>query len=770
MTVVPPWVARNVTAIDKAAPPAIPGSPMDYALRYAAIGWHVFPVWGAADGKCRCGEVCKSPGKHPVEHLARGGVTNATINPDQIRAWWNQFPEAGIGVSMAGSGMVAIDIDPRNGGLDTIDQIEAQHGALESDVLAFTQGGGEHRVFSLASDAGLPGKLGKGVDIKRNGYIVVEPTQGVQGQYAWEASSDPLEGAVPSPLPDWLRGLAQSREPVSSEPVRFATSEQIEELRGALSVLDSDDRDIWVRFLHALKPLGQDGFDLWDEWSRKSGKYDPVDAIAKWHSAKPTGAINYETIFFAAQAAGWVNPLAGGLPPIPLPKPSKAPLITIQPDSRADKPLRDPLVRVPGALGLFADYYASTAVVQQPEFAVQSALALGSVVCGRHYKTDRRTNFSNLWFLIVGKTGSGKEHPKSCIERVLIAADKAHMLADGYTSRAGVFSKLDVAPAHIAIIDEIGRHLEVAKDNSSSHLRDAVTCLMESFNRSGDAMRPPQYALRNVSAEIRDSMSAPVMNPCITLLGMTTPSTLYSTVDQDAVQDGFLGRFILVESDIDGADELTEEKASSPPDDLIDWVKAAISHDTSEGNLATFASPLMAPSTRTVHITEDAWRILKEHKRFEGQMRRSLDDQGVAELVNRSTQKAIRVALVLSVSVNPHAPVITPDLAQWASDYVRMTEGRMIESVTRHMVSGRLGKLAKQVADYVARGGIRGRTLREIKNCHLGGHGRDLDESLKLLVDSGKASFGDIAETRRGRKRTAYVHRQFMAAGDDDET
>jgi hypothetical protein len=47
-----------------------PGSSLDYALKYAAIGWNVFPVWGAKDGRCRCGGLCKSPGKHPVEHIA----------------------------------------------------------------------------------------------------------------------------------------------------------------------------------------------------------------------------------------------------------------------------------------------------------------------------------------------------------------------------------------------------------------------------------------------------------------------------------------------------------------------------------------------------------------------------------------------------------------------------------------------------------------------------------------------------------------------------
>ncbi len=115
----------------------------------------------------------------------------------------------------------------------------------------------------------------------------------------------------------WPTGKA-SQEP--SPPV-VATAEAgtvylppgtVADLRDALSRIPSDDRDLWVRFCLALRPCGQQGWDLWDEWSRKSAKYDPVDAARVWHTAKPRGEVNYESIFAVAAQHGWVNPLAGG--------------------------------------------------------------------------------------------------------------------------------------------------------------------------------------------------------------------------------------------------------------------------------------------------------------------------------------------------------------------------------------------------------------------------------------------------------------------------
>jgi hypothetical protein len=281
---------------------------VDYALHYAKLGWHVFPCWWVENGACACGDVsCKSPGKHPIANAVPRGHLDASIAPQKIQGWWRMYPQAHIAVYLSASGLVAIDIDPRNGGTYTMEQIEAEHGALRSDVLAFTGGGGEHRVFSAPSDlGGLPGKLGPGIDVKLNGYIIVEPSGHVSGRsYTWEGESDPLDGALPSPLPDWLRGFSA---PISQAPTQAAivAPATVRDLRSALAHMRSDDRDQWVSVGHALKSLGDTGRGLWLEWSQTSDKYDARDAAAKWETFQPTHT-GYQAVFSRAQTAGWVN-------------------------------------------------------------------------------------------------------------------------------------------------------------------------------------------------------------------------------------------------------------------------------------------------------------------------------------------------------------------------------------------------------------------------------------------------------------------------------
>ena len=80
-------------------------SPLAIALAYARMGWHVFPL--------------EPRSKQPLTWLVTGGHREATLDAEQITKWWKRAPEAGVGVYLSRSGLIAIDIDPRNGGLET---------------------------------------------------------------------------------------------------------------------------------------------------------------------------------------------------------------------------------------------------------------------------------------------------------------------------------------------------------------------------------------------------------------------------------------------------------------------------------------------------------------------------------------------------------------------------------------------------------------------------------------------------------------------------
>lgn len=90
---------------------------LEYALRYAALGWPVLPVhWIKEYGGCSCNEKkCRTPGKHP---LTRDGLKGASTDPSIITAWFRRCPDSNIGIRTgAVSGVFVLDIDKKNGGL-----------------------------------------------------------------------------------------------------------------------------------------------------------------------------------------------------------------------------------------------------------------------------------------------------------------------------------------------------------------------------------------------------------------------------------------------------------------------------------------------------------------------------------------------------------------------------------------------------------------------------------------------------------------------------
>jgi hypothetical protein len=298
----------------KITPGNDPSSLVHYALRYASFGWPVLALHGTrTDGTCTCGKSdCKSPGKHP---LGGAGVADATTDADRLSTLFAANPKANIGVALP-EGIVAIDIDPRNGGNETWDDFVSRSGiGMVDTVEAITGGGGRHLLFSVPPESSLSGKLGPGVDVKHaGGYIVVEPSMHASGnRYEWEASSGPSDvPVVPAPEP-LLKAISRPDFGLTRNRIHLAatyqtTPEQIEELRSALLYIDHDDRETWIKAGHALASLGEVGFLLWDEYSQRSDKYRADDQHQRWvgfHSPKAS----YRSVFGMAQDRGWKNPM-----------------------------------------------------------------------------------------------------------------------------------------------------------------------------------------------------------------------------------------------------------------------------------------------------------------------------------------------------------------------------------------------------------------------------------------------------------------------------
>jgi hypothetical protein len=174
---------------------------IDYAIRYAKLGWPIFPVYEPiSKGVCSClhGSQCKRPGKHPRN---RYGNLAASNKLDQIRHWWGLWPKANIALDTS-AGLV-IDVDGVIGER-SLHALERQHGQLPHTVEAFSRSHHKHIFFSVPHELKTTSHhFGEKLDTRAlGGYVILPPSRHASGHmYRWKRSPYTCELAE---APQWV--------------------------------------------------------------------------------------------------------------------------------------------------------------------------------------------------------------------------------------------------------------------------------------------------------------------------------------------------------------------------------------------------------------------------------------------------------------------------------------------------------------------------------------------------------------------------------------
>lgn len=174
------------------------------ALAYARRGWRVIPLtWPGLQAHW-----CRAPGKQPV---LKEWQKESTVDEGRIRWWFKRWPQAGVGIKTGKeSGLVVLDIDPKNGGEDSLRDLTGSYGPLPDTPQVLTGGGGRHLYFRYPEGRTVPDRisLAPGIDIRADGgQVVAPPSLHISGRrYEWEVSSHPDDVEL-AEMPPWLLAL-----------------------------------------------------------------------------------------------------------------------------------------------------------------------------------------------------------------------------------------------------------------------------------------------------------------------------------------------------------------------------------------------------------------------------------------------------------------------------------------------------------------------------------------------------------------------------------
>jgi hypothetical protein len=344
-----------------------------------------------------------------------------------------------------------------------------------------------------------------------------------------------------------------------------------------------------------------------------------------------------------------------------------------------------------GLLAEISEWITSTAIIPVPELSLTSAIALLGGMFGDRALGPTRSGL-NLYLATVMGVASGKGHaPKSIITLASNAGKPGAVTNGDPTSYAAIERILRKNISTVCVMDELGVTLQ---DVNSRHKNSAAASirkfLLTVYDQADSVFHGRQYASDETKKD-----DSPLVGPSLTILGMTTPTTLYAGLSDESLNDGFLSRFVFIEGA--GPEEVTAPKLNrsvSLPKPLIASLKAAYEAFPKSDRSAT---QLRAPKYQIPFEgdeTGDAYKLWADvfhWQHWKGWEPREYHVNG------RAAENTVRLASIRAISRDPARPLVAVEDVEWAWAIVHRSIAIITEGVERHMAGSMAESLRKAI-------------------------------------------------------------------------
>jgi len=312
----------------------------------------------------------------------------------------------------------------------------------------------------------------------------------------------------------------------------------------------------------------------------------------------------------------------------------------------------------PGLVGEIAQYIYAQAPRPVPEIALAGALGLVAGIVGRAYNVSGTG--LNQYVLLLAPTGTGKEAIASGIDKLMAQVIRTVPAAVDFigpgeiASSQAVIKYMSKGPtSFVSLVGEFGIYLQqMASVNAAPHLIGLRRFLLDAYNKSGEGkvLRPSIYS-------DKDKNTAAVLAPSFTLLGESTPEKFYEGLHEGLISEGLLPRFTMIEYHGERPALNTAHLSAQPSFELIDRLSTLCAH-----------ALMLNSQHKAIHVkaNSEAQAMFSAFDEHCDANINSSDREVRRHLWNRAHIKAMKLAAIVAVGVNPYDPMITADVAGWA--------------------------------------------------------------------------------------------------------
>lgn len=415
-------------------------------------------------------------------------------------------------------------------------------------------------------------------------------------------------------------------------------------------------------------------------------------------------------------------------------------IVTVQPDEQF---IIDGLS---GPIRLMYETVNAYAPSARPMFSLGAAITLFATAAGRRYQSVSGI-MTNMYVVGLIASGSGKDFPLRSVGTVLSYAGYADWVGGRIVSATGIRAALEKQPNLFVPVDELGKLVQ-AMNNPKGNLRDAVSMLLELYSESQSFTKGGMYA------NTGDRPTVLIHNPCMSFLGVATPSSFWQGLTSESVTDGFLPRMILLSDNTPDSKARRDLRKAVWPDSLIDAVKAVAAGAEGHITFPMGEGPSVGPRPFVVDYADsaakDRWWAMKDE---EYDYRQSLPEHQHA-FANRLAENGTKLALVRAISDNPARPVMRVEDIEWGHAIAKRSVELFLSETSKNLAENDYHRSANRVEEVIRAAGEAGISHSDLSRRTKYIKGRDRED----IVTDLKAQ-GSIVEEKvptGGRQRIVY--------------
>lgn len=407
-----------------------------------------------------------------------------------------------------------------------------------------------------------------------------------------------------------------------------------------------------------------------------------------------------------------------------------------------------------GLMGMFVDYCQLTSSGAQDALGLGGAIALMSVLCSNRFRSRFGAHdvWPNTFVINLAYSGFGKETCQRVIDELL--ADTSLVGSGTYKSGTSIVMNLPEQQERVDLVDECSSLLK-AMSSPEDYKSEIVEILSSLYSKSNS-----RYI--GMASRADGARFGACWNPCVNILGSTTPAGFRSSVNRDMAAKGLMPRFLVFYQRHVGTyqntfdNEITSALFSELKRrvNMILSVEKKLHEKTPEKNLVESEE---AQSKRydpeIIPMSEAALNELLDIQRHyfnEG----SKDPEGFdSAFKNRFAQHISKLALLDAISLG--LAEITTENINWAQDVVEISWENVKQLYELASAENAVEKNYLIVKNFIKSKGQT--TRREISRKLTRLTPKELDSILKSLEDGGVVHIGKSKQEGHGGKPSTVI-------------